>query len=218
MNVALYAKWTLDHMREKGFLSAVRRIIEVVRQRVFHGQSFIFCMEISRVDPGSLTLQEHVTFERKQSMADISPEDMARLASVTNERVARRDMEARFDSGSDLWLARIDGTIAGYQWSVRRAPPGNFYFPFLDNDAYCWDGWTYKEYRNRNISRWLDIYMTGELKKEGVERMFWTIYAWNKASLRVLAKEPNAYQFGRARKTHVFGRDLVLWSYMHNQR
>jgi len=217
MNISLYAKWTLAHVREKGFFSAIGRIFEVAWQRVFQGESVISCFELNHIDFEAVPLPPHITVERIRSMADISPDDMARLASVTSEEVLRREMEDRFERGSDLWFAKIDGTIVTYRWSLRKTPPEHFFFPFSDNDVYMWELWTYKEYRGRNIPYYMDHYILNELKKEGVERAFWTIYRWNKPSLRYCAKMP-AYEFGRAIKLHIFGRDLVLWSRMHNQR
>ncbi len=215
MNIALYVKWTLTHFREKGFLSVVGRLFEASWQRVFQGESVIFCSELNKIDFQAVPLPPHITVERKKRIADISPEDMARLASVTSEQVLRREMEDHFEWGSDLWYAKIDGIIVTYRWNVRKAVPDHF-FPLSNNDAYMYGLLTFKEYRGRNIPYYLDHHVLGELKKEGVERAFWAVYRWNKPSLRYTSKMP-AYEFGRARALHIFGRDIVLWSRMHNQ-
>ena len=217
MNIALYVKWTLAHVREKGFFSAIGRMAEVAWQRIFQGEIIIFCFELNHIDFDAVPLPPHITVERKKRMADISPDDMLRLASVTNERVLSREMEDHFKRGSDLWLAKIDGTIATYRWSLRKTPPGHSFFPFSDNDVYMWQLWTYKEYRGRNIPYHMGHYVLGELKKEGVERAFWTVDRWNKPSLRYTAKMP-AYEFGRAKALHILGRDIVIWYDMHNRR
>ncbi len=216
MNIALYVKWTLTHVREKGFLSAVGRLFEATWQRVFQGEHIIFCFELNKIDFQAVPLPPHLTVERKKRIADISLEDMARLASVTSERVLRREMEDHFERGSDLWLTKIDGTIATYQWSVRKAPPKHFFFPISDNDVYMWNIWTYKEYRGRKIPFHSDFLIFGEMKKEGVERVLRTVRRWNNPSLRNNVKMAT-YEFGRARAVHIFGRDIILWSRMHNQ-
>ena len=218
MNVALYGKWTLAHVRKRGLFSAIVGTFKVAWGRLFHGESIMFCFELNHIDFEAVPLPAHITVERKKRMADISPDDMARVASVTSEQVVRRTLQERFEKGSDLWFAKIDGTIVTYRWNVRKTPlrRSERFFPLSDNDVYLYDIWTYKEFRGRNIAYYLDHYVLGQLKREGLERAFWAVYRWNKSSLRYTSKMP-AYEFGRVRKVRIFNRDLVLWSRMHNQ-
>jgi GNAT superfamily N-acetyltransferase len=218
LNPSLYAKWVYVRVREQGPLSAIGRVFEIAWQRLFHGESIIFCFELNHIDFEAVLLPAHISVERKKRMVDISPDDMARLASVTNEQVVRRTLQERFEKGSDLWFAKIDDTIVTYRWNVRKTPLNRSerFFPFLDNDVYLYDIWTYKGFRGRNIPYYLDHYVLGQLKREGLERAFWAVYGWNKSSLRYTSKMP-AYEFGRVRKVCIFNRDLVLWSRMRNQ-
>ena len=217
MNISLYAKWTLAHVREKGFFSAIGRIFEVAWQRIFQGESIIFCSELGRMGNTPLGYPAGIVFERKRSMEELTEEDLQRLSSVTSAEVAGRQLRERFERGADLWFARVAGQVAAYEWTIAGFPLVHFFFPMSDRDVHAFDIWTYKEHRNRGLGTYLDVYMQGELRKEGFDRVFRAIYRWNRASIRVEEKF-GAFEYGRARKFRIFGRDLVIWSRMSNRR
>ena len=217
MYVSVYGKWTWLRYRESGFLKTAKRIGEVVRQNLLQNKAHIFCCELAQLREPEFQLPPDYTVQRIQSEQEIQEDDMKEFFPMSSEKIFRRQLKERFARQATLWLVRVNGVLACFQWSVPRAPMTHWYHPFTENDVYLFDGGVFKPYRGKGVMFAVHKHILATLRREGYIRAFSAAYEWNKPGIRSAVKL-GMIAYGIARKLHIFGRDIVIWYDMHNRK
>jgi len=148
--------------------------------------------------------------ERKQSQNEIGKQDLQRIVSFWNPRLAHQSLEERFREGATLWLIRSEGQLAGYGWTLTGHTMRPHYVPLGVNDVHLFDFLVFPEFRGRRINPSLVTHILGQLSREGKTRAYIEVAEWNRTQLTSLNKT-GLHFFGVARKMSILGRTFVEW-------
>jgi len=154
---------------------------------------------------------QNATIERKNSQADINPNDLHRITTTWNEKTAKLLHEHRFRLGASLWLLKTDGKVAAYGWTVRERTVEPHFFPLGPADFHLFDFFVFPEYRGRRLNPTLVNHILTALVQEGASRAFIEAAEWNKAQLVSLSRT-FFQKIGCARKFEILGKTIIIWS------
>ena len=140
----------------------------------------------------------------------ISKEDCDRIVDVVNPSIRTRELANRFAAGSELWLAKVDGKLAGFGWTINAKTIEPYFFPLQRDDVHLFDFYVFPEFRGRGINAAIIMDILHKLGTEKVCRAHIESAAWNNAQLCSLKKTAFC-QYAVATKVRLFGRSLVLW-------
>jgi len=194
-----------------GLWATVRRAALAVRRALFLNRMVLFYGDLSHTDVMAPELPAFLKLERKRSAVELSPEDLDKMTSFWNPRLARRNMKERFGKGASLWLIRSDGDLAGYGWTLRGNTIEPHYFPLGQDDVHFFDFHVFPEYRGRRINPHLVTQIFRHLAAEKAGRAFIEAAEWNRPQLSSLTKTPFS-RLGCASKLSVLGRTVVSWT------
>lgn len=149
---------------------------------------FEFLMFLGRDDLSrDTTLSDGVEVAGYESRDEIPETDLAALAELKGGwELLEADLEAFFScggGGETFWLAKIDGNVAGYLWTVRGGFDGFYLIPLTSEDAVVIGVLTFPDYRGRGLMRDLVVQAAVTLADQGVLRMVAGVYTWNRASV-----------------------------------
>jgi GNAT superfamily N-acetyltransferase len=144
------------------------------------------------------------------SAATVSKEDYARVLDVWNFSTRARQLAQRFAAASELWLAKANGDLAGFGWSIQGRTVEPYFFPLQPEDVHLFDFFVFPEYRGRGINVLLIMEILSRLSGEPVRRAHIECTAWNRPQLRSLSKTPFR-RYAEAAKVTALGRSLVIW-------
>lgn len=193
-----------------GFWSTVRRAGLAAKRALFSSRSVLFYCDLSTQIAPLDDLPSFLRVERKNTAAELSPEDLQAMTSFWNPKLARRNIKERFEKGASLWLIRFDGKLAGYGWTLRGRTIEPHYFPIGQDDAHLFDFHVFSQYRGRGMNPYLVTQILCNLATERVDRAFIEAAEWNRPQLLSLEKTP-FHHLGYASKVTLFGRALVCW-------
>jgi len=201
----------MKYYKKRGFLSTFRRIYEQPKRSIFKGQMLLLYAELSEVDDSVLNLPNNIFIEIKRNYDEAVQTDMQTMINYWRKVVMMDKIKERFEKGAILWIIRMNGHVAGYQWSIRGSMAAAYPLPVTPHDAIFFNAETFEEYRGLGLYPLLTNFMFAKLKAEGVKRVFAFSYAWNTSIIRGIAK--NYFnKFSEARNFHVFGQNITIWS------
>jgi ribosomal protein S18 acetylase RimI-like enzyme len=161
--------------------------------------------------PASLNgIPAGLSVERKNSQEEIEPADLKRILNFWSPQLASRNLAERFMAGASLWLARCDGQVAGYGWTLTGRTMRAYFIPFGPDDVHLFDFLVFPEYRGRRVNPSLVNFILTSLARERRSRAYIEVAEWNQAELNSL-KRTTFHWMGKARKTTLFGRTIVEW-------
>lgn len=150
-----------------------------------------------------------ICIERVTS-GNLSRKDHERILEVWHPSTVDRQLIDRFDAGSELWLAKVNGGLAGFGWTIQGRSIKPHFFPLQSGDVHLFDFFVFPEYRGRGINVALVMEILTKLGAENVKRALIECASWNDAQLRSLNK--TAFRrFGMATKVTILGHSIVIW-------
>jgi len=203
----------VEFRRRHGFWATIRRVFTSVDRFLRSNRTVLFYCDISAVPLYEGNSTSVVTIEQKRSRSDLSVQDLIRLEDAWNPRIMQRLMEERFQRGAALWLAKFEGELAGYGWTLDAGTMVPHYFPLGCNDVHLFDFHVLVEYRGKRVNPSLVGHILNKLVEERKSRAFIEVEEWNYAQLSSLRRTP-FLSFGVASKRRVLGRNLIIWSVM----
>jgi ribosomal protein S18 acetylase RimI-like enzyme len=208
----------INYIKRHGVRATVDRA-EIAFQRLYSAGRMVIYYYDFPVDgqPSSWNgLAPGVTVERKDSQQEIPQADLERILNFWSPQLASRNLSERFAAGATLWIARCDGKIAGYGWTLTGHTMRSYFIPFGPDDVHLFDFLVFPEHRGRRVNPSLVGFILDSLKKERRSRAYIEVAEWNQAELKSL-KRTTFHLFGKARKTSLFGRTIVEWKSEHGQ-
>jgi ribosomal protein S18 acetylase RimI-like enzyme len=198
------------YRRQHGTGAMFRRLGTTFARARFMGLQVLFSCELP-VQQAPENLPAGVMVERKKNLADVSAEDFARIVSHCQPTARRHEIEERYIAGAEMWLARYDGVIAGYGWTLRGGTVAPHFFHLLPTDVHLFDFFVFPEFRGRRINPTLVWQILLEMGRAGADRAWIEVAAWNRAQLSSLEKTPFR-RAGAGRKICVGSRAFTFWS------
>jgi GNAT superfamily N-acetyltransferase len=150
-------------------------------------------------------------FERKTREAELNSRDREQIVNFWNPDVTGRQITERFGKEASLWLARADGQLAGYGWTLVGDTMEPHYVSLGREDVHLFDFLVFPDFRRRGINPTLVIHILEQLAGEGRKRAFIEAAEWNRAQLSSLRRTP-FQKLGWARKGGLLGRERVVWA------
>jgi len=198
------------YYRRKGFGATLRRAGVAVKRSLFSSRSVLFYCDLATQAAPPQDLPGFLKVERKRSFAELKGEDLQEMTSFWNPKLARQNMEERFELGASLWLIKSRDKLAGYGWTLQGRTVEPHYFPLGQDDVQFLDFHVFPKFRGRAMDWFLMTQILHRLAAEGLGRAFGEAGEWNQASLSSFKMTPFR-RLGVARKLTVFGRTVVWW-------
>jgi ribosomal protein S18 acetylase RimI-like enzyme len=200
-----------DYYRRNGFLATIRRAGVAAKRSLFSGRSVLFYCDLAKQTAPPRDLPSFLAVERKKSLADLGPEDLAAMTSVWNPKLVLKVMKERFDLGASAWLIKSRGKLAGYGWTLRGRTVEPHFFPLGQDDVQFIDFHVFPKFRGRGIDWFLMTEILRQLAADGIIRAHGEAGEWNQASIASF-KMSSFHFLGKAKKWTVLGRTYVRWS------
>lgn len=192
--------------RSHGLRSTIARSREAVRRLSYCGRMVLFscALPINRPSP-----VRGVTVERT-SASTLPQAEFERTFAVQNPAVRKRQLAERFAAGSELWLARLDGKLAGFGWTIQGRTIEPHFFPLQPDEVHFFDFFVSPEFRGRRINVALMAEVLAQLEGARIRLVHLECAAWNTTQLRSLDKSLFR-RYATASKLVFLGRPLVIW-------
>jgi GNAT superfamily N-acetyltransferase len=139
-----------------------------------------------------------------------SKEDYDLVAGLWNRTIQSDLMRERLKVGSEIWLARIDGRIAGYGWTLRGKSFEPYFFPLSSSDAHLFDFYVAPECRGRGVNVGLINSILETISHEGAKRALIECATWNEAQIRSLKKTPFV-RYATVSKWTLRTKSILIW-------
>jgi len=195
-----------------GIRATLRRAAQELRRTLFANRMAVSYSELCEAGSWPAPFPSSITMERKQSEAELDPQDLEEIGKYENLDLVLPNWKERFEKGAACWLIRTEGHLAGYNWCLRGGTMRPYFFPLLPNDVHFFDAFVFPPYRGKRLNLILVNHMLRSLREEsaGQGYVFLDIAEWNRPQLTSLGK--NAYpSLGRASIWTIFGRTIVYW-------
>lgn len=201
-----YLRRLISFHRRHGLSATVARCGVAFQRARFFGRMVLFScpLPLERVNRTAQICVERVGGNT------ISKKDYDCLMDVSNPAVRARQLAERFQAGSELWLAKMDGKLAGFGWTIRGRTIEPHFFPLQSGEAHLFDFFVFPEFRGRGINVDLVMEILARLGGPAVCRAHIECAAWNGAQIRSLSKTLFR-RCGEATKMKVFGHVVVIW-------
>jgi len=201
----------IRYYRRRGVGSTIRRAFEKTGELLSQKPEILLFVDLVTRGRKRCILPDNFTIDCLGSKEEISRQDLNALFEHVGEKIVSYHMKERFRKGACLWLVKVDGSPAGYIWSVNGRTIRPHYFPLADKDVHLFDNFIFEELRGRRINPVLVNFVLGELQSKGLVRAFIETNVTNAREIRSLAKT-DFQKFGLGRKYHIGERSLVIWS------
>jgi ribosomal protein S18 acetylase RimI-like enzyme len=150
-----------------------------------------------------------VSVERT-SASTLPKDEYTRSFGVQNPTVRMQQLAALFAAGGELWLARLDGELAGFGWTIQGRTIEPHFFPLQPDEVHFFDFYVSPEFRGRRINVALMTEVLAQLDGAIIRRAHLECAAWNAAQLHSLDKSLFR-RYATASKLTFLGRALVIW-------
>jgi ribosomal protein S18 acetylase RimI-like enzyme len=202
------------YIRTYGIFKTIQHLFEYLKLAVIQNKYIIFFSELTEVKDEFDTLPETVTIESKKSKDELSLAEIDRLSSYWIDEIIKNNIEERYNRGNTtIWLLKDRGEIAAFIWTTTKILERDRFFPYSQRDVYLFDAGTFPEYRGRHYQSLLATHIHKKLKRARFIRCFIYVHELNEAMLRSISRS-GWQKLGTARKFHICGHDIVIWSNM----
>jgi hypothetical protein len=208
-------------IKSDGFLVTLKwfLVTRVRRFRIFPQRKVIWCRDLTEAEDEDFELPPNITITRFRSRDQMDKEDLKVLIENVTDlmgTIASKMIDSRFEKGAVLWLIKEDGHLAGYRWTIENDPLYHTYVPLTEKDVHLLDNELFEGFRGGPLNQLFSKSYRITLKREGFKRAFSETHFWNKRAIKAVLKGGGC-QIGIARKFHLFGRTIVIWSDMYNK-
>jgi ribosomal protein S18 acetylase RimI-like enzyme len=193
-----------------GFRATVRRVGLAARRTLFSSREILFYCDLPAQSLLSANLPSSLEVERHKNQSALSPQNLQEIISFWNPKLARRNINERFELGASLWLIKVEDNLAGYGWTLQGRTVAPHYFRLGPDDIHLFDFHVFPQYRGRGMNPSLVSYILRSLAAESHGRAFIEAAEWNQAQLASLRKTPFR-PLGWARKFTILRRTIVYW-------
>jgi hypothetical protein len=169
----------------------------------------LFSCDLSQ-DKYPIALPASLQVEQKRHDSELGPGDRQTMTALWSSKLVLANMRERFQRGAVLWLIRVEGTLAGYGWTLRGRTIEPHYFPVGVDDVHLFDFHVLPQFRGLGMNPTLVKYILGNLAAAGGRRALIEAAEWNSPQLSSLSKTPFR-RIGQARKYDLFDRTIVVW-------
>jgi hypothetical protein len=180
------------------------------KRTLFSSRMILFYCDLPVLGAPTTDLGSSLKVERHRNQADVSPRDMQKIISSWNPKLARRNINERFELGASLWMIKSEGELAGFGWTLQRHTIEPHYFRLGQEDVHLFDFRVFPQFRCQNMNPLLVTHILRDLAVECRGRAFIEAAEWNQAQLSSLRKTPFR-QLGSARKFTILRRTIVCW-------
>jgi ribosomal protein S18 acetylase RimI-like enzyme len=135
------------------------------------------------VEQSSGKLPSQLSIERLRNLYEIGEAERRKIGSDRTAKVCDRLIAERFRKGASLWLARWDGDLAGYGWSLSCGSMEGCYYPADPEDVHLLEFLVFPEYRGQRINSLLVNHILRHLAAEGRVHAYLDVAEWNQAGL-----------------------------------
>ncbi|OPY15888.1 MAG: hypothetical protein A4E69_00390 [Syntrophus sp. PtaB.Bin138] len=206
----IFTRFGNYYQKHSLYETLIRICVEPYRA-LFKRQEILFYADMNELSDTVFDLPDNITIEHKTSYDEAVQHDMLKLLNYwTEERLIGRIKE-RFMKDAVLWIIKSDGNISGFVWSIKGKMVAPYLLPLTPGDAVLFDSVIFEEFRGRGLYPLLMNYVFGQLKLEGVQRVFGHSFTWNHASIHGIQKT-HFRRLIKARKFNFFGRNVVVFS------
>jgi GNAT superfamily N-acetyltransferase len=203
--MSLFQRIALFYCR-RGLLSTLARCITAVYRCFYFGRMILFSCPLP---VAGIRISDKVDFERTTE-ACLSKDDYAAILDIGNVGERSRDITNRFELGSELWLAKSSGRVAGFGWTIVGKTVAPHYFVFGVDEVHLFDFHVFPEFRGRGINVALIEKILITLSTQRLNWAHIECAAWNHSQVRSLSKTPFRKQAEVIRITF-FGYSTVIW-------
>jgi GNAT superfamily N-acetyltransferase len=197
------------YYRRNGLAATARRTALSARRSLFDGGSQLFYCDLSKLGQSPSPLPASSAIEPIFLESQLSDRDLQQMTSFWHPPLARRRIRQRFKLGAHLWLAKIDGNLAGFGWTLEDRTVEPHYFRLRPGDVHLFDFHVFPQHRGHGINPLLVTHILYRLPARARGRAFIECARWNRAQLASLSKTP-FHPFGHARMVTFLGRSLVF--------
>jgi ribosomal protein S18 acetylase RimI-like enzyme len=132
-----------------GLIPSIRRFAISKINRIFRAR---LCVWAWNYGDQLMDDSNDVLIERYESESQIPVSIRAGLIEGETETFSAR-MSEEFAEGGVLWVALIDGLVAGYQWSRTGNFVENWHFELNERDVLIYSTVTFHEFQGRGVAR-----------------------------------------------------------------
>lgn len=201
----------IHYLRVHGIAATAIRIRTGLKRTLTQGRLVVYYCDLA---PTHLHLPESDPswrLERKRSKSELTAQDLAQISRVGPSKLIERQIAERFALGASLWLAKVEGNVAGFGWSLRGSSIETHFLPLTGNDVHFFDFHVFDEYRGRRINVGLVKAMISKLASEANGRVYMEAAEWNTPQLKSISRMP-LKKLGIASKYHFGTKTVVIWS------
>ena len=198
------------YFKRNGLRATVRRVGLAARRALFSNRMALFYCDLSTQSSPTADLPSSLKVERHKNQSDLSAQDITEITSFWNPKLARRNINERFELGASLWLIKVEDNLAGYGWTLQGRTVAPHYFRLGPDDIHLFDFHVFPQYRGRGMNPSLVSYILRSLAAESHGRAFIEAAEWNQAQLASLGRTPFR-RLGWAKKCTILRRTLVYW-------
>jgi len=195
--------------RQRGLLATIKRFFTELYRSFYLGRMIVYSCPIPS---GGITLSDKtntVDFERATS-SHLLKDDYVKILDIGSIEKRSRDIANRFELGSELWVAKVNGRVAGFGWTLVGKTVSPHYFTLGANEVHFFDFHVFPEFRGRGINIALIEKILTALSTQPISRAHIECAAWNHAQIRSLSKTPFHRQAEVIRITFL-GRSAIIW-------
>lgn len=211
MSLKILAKKSIHYYRRKGFLGTLRHIPRKLRWTIFRKRDILYVCDLVNLNGEGVSLPQEVTIEKKQTLQQLTGDEIQALCGEQDESVFTEQLKSRFSRGSAVWLIKHQGKTAGMFWTITGTTIEPHYVCITPFDAHLYNGKILDDFRGRGLFPVLTHYIFSELKKEGLLRAYVETNSANTAAVRAFEKI-NVKKIATARKYCLFGRNITIWN------
>ncbi len=195
--------------RREGLLSTIKRIFTALHRSFFLGRMIVYSCPMPTEGIGLSDTANKIYFERATN-AHLSKDDYATVLDIGSIEERSRDIAHRFELGSELWLAKVNGRVAGFGWTLVGKTVSPHYFTLRANEVHFFDFYVFPEYRGRGINIALIEKILTTLSTQPISRAHIDCAAWNHAQIRSLSKTPFHRQ-AEVIRVSFLGLSIIIW-------
>jgi hypothetical protein len=202
----------LNHWYNKhGIISIIPIAFTRLFHRVFCNGEVMFVADLNELTDIDYMPPSSITVERYDRENDIPENDKNRLEQLKGgSKILHHFLDCFFQRGAIFWLAKLNGEIAGYHWSLVGGFDGGYGFPMTSKDAVLLSSEVFSEFRGKGVNPAMIQSILNHLKKTGLSRAIISCKVWNTANLRSIPKTPFK-RLATFREIKLGKRHLIVW-------